>query len=153
MEKTMNINGLKCPKCEAKAQKALEAIDGVEKAVASHTAGTAVVTLSKDVDNSLMRKAVEAEDYVVLMIDGGNAGISPVATKTLTIKVSGMMCENCEKHVKDALEAIDGVDNAVTSHTAGTAVVTLSKDVDHDLMKTAIEKEDYEVVSFEDGEK
>ena len=151
--RTLHIEGMMCENCEKHVREALEAIDGVEKAVASHTAGTAVVTLSKDVDNSVMRKAVEAEDYVVLMIDGGGAGVAPAANKTLTIKVNGMMCENCEKHVKDALEAIDGVDNAVTSHTAGTAVVTLSKDVDHDLMKTAIEKEDYEVVSFEDGEK
>lgn len=69
MEKTMNINGLKCPKCEAKAQKALEAIDGVEKAVASHTANNAVVTLTKDVDDAVLKNAVEAAGYEVAGIN------------------------------------------------------------------------------------
>lgn len=69
MEKTMNINGLKCPKCEAKAVKALEAIDGVEKAVASHTANNAVVTLAKDVDDAVLKKAVEDAGYEVAGIN------------------------------------------------------------------------------------
>lgn len=153
-QRVLHIDGMMCENCEKHVREALEAIDGVECAVAVHTEGTATVTLSKDVDNEVMKKAVEAEDYEVLSIDGvKKEGAGAGSKKQITIKVEGMMCENCEKHVKDALEAIDGVDNAVTSHTEGTAIVTLSKDVDHDVMKTAIEKEDYEVISFEDGVK
>lgn len=44
-----------------------------------------------------------------------------------TIKIEGMMCNHCEMHVKKALEALDGVKSAEVSHTAGTAVVTLEK--------------------------
>ena len=58
-----------CPKCEARAVKALEAIDGVEKAVASHTEKNAVVTLAKDVDNAELKKAVEEAGYEVVEIN------------------------------------------------------------------------------------
>ena len=69
MEKKMIVNGLMCPKCEAKAVKALEAIDGVEKAVASHTENNAVVTLSKDVADDVLKKAVEDAGYEVAGIN------------------------------------------------------------------------------------
>ena len=58
-----------CPKCEARAVKALEDIDGVEKAVASHTDKNAVVTLAKDVDNAELKKAVEEAGYEVVEIN------------------------------------------------------------------------------------
>ncbi len=65
MTKTMMIEGMMCPHCEARVKKALEAIDGVESAVPSHTAGTAVVTLSKDVADEVLKNAVETQDYPV----------------------------------------------------------------------------------------
>jgi Cu2+-exporting ATPase len=49
-------------------KKALEAVQGVESAVADHTAGTAVVTLTTAVDDETLRAAVEAQDYKVLGI-------------------------------------------------------------------------------------
>ena len=69
MEKTLKIEGMMCPHCEATVKKALEAIDGVDAAVVSHTAGTAVVTLSADVANDTLKSAVEAKDYTVLGIE------------------------------------------------------------------------------------
>ena len=70
MEKTMKIEGMMCGHCEAAVKKALEAIDGVASAEVSHTAGTAVVTLSKPVENAVLRKAVEDKDYTVTDIEG-----------------------------------------------------------------------------------
>ena len=64
----MKIEGMMCPKCEAHTKKALEALDGVVSAVASHTEGTAVVTLSKDVDNAVLTKAVTDAGYEVISI-------------------------------------------------------------------------------------
>ena len=69
MIKTMKIEGMMCPHCEAHTKKALEAIEGVESAVASHEAGSAVVTLTKDVDNELLKAAVEGAGYTVLGIE------------------------------------------------------------------------------------
>ena len=68
MEKTMKIEGMMCGHCEAAVKKALEAVDGVASAEVSHTSGTAVVTLSKPVDNAVLKKAVEDKDYTVTNI-------------------------------------------------------------------------------------
>ena len=69
MEKTMHITGMMCSHCEARVKKALEAVDGVTEAKVSHEAGTAVVTLSKDVADDTLKKAVEAQDYPVTSIE------------------------------------------------------------------------------------
>ena len=70
MVKTVKIEGMMCGHCEAAVKKALEAIDGVASAEVSHTDGTAVVTLSKPVENAALRKAVEDKDYTVTDIEG-----------------------------------------------------------------------------------
>ena len=70
MEKTMKIEGMMCGHCEASVKKALEAVDGVASAEVSHTSGTAVVTLSKPVENDVLKKAVEDKDYKVTGIEG-----------------------------------------------------------------------------------
>ena len=69
MEKTMYITGMMCSHCEARVKKALEAVDGVTEAKVSHKAGTAVVTLSKDVADDTLKQAVEAQDYPVTSIE------------------------------------------------------------------------------------
>ena len=69
MTKTLKIEGMMCPHCEARVKKALEAVDGVAAAEVSHVAGTAVVMLSADVANDTLRNAVEAQDYKVLGIE------------------------------------------------------------------------------------
>lgn len=65
MEKTLVVDGMMCQHCEKRVKKALENVDGVLEANVSHEKGTAVVTLSKDVDNALLKKAVEDQDYTV----------------------------------------------------------------------------------------
>ncbi len=65
MEKTMKIKGMMCPHCEARVKKVLEAIDGVTTAEVSHKKGTAVVTLSKAVDDAVLKQAVEDAGYPV----------------------------------------------------------------------------------------
>ncbi len=65
MTKTLKVEGMMCPHCEARVKKALEAVDGVSEAVASHEKGTAVVTLSHPVEDSVLKQAVEAQDYTV----------------------------------------------------------------------------------------
>ena len=70
-------------------------------------------------------------------------------TKTKTLKVEGMMCEHCEARVKKTLEAIPGVESAVADHTAGTAVVTLSSPVADDVLREAVEAQDYKVLGVE----
>lgn len=69
MQKTMKIEGMMCPHCEAAVRKALEALDGVEEAVVSHEAGSAIVTLKSDVADAVLKEAVEAKEYKVLGIE------------------------------------------------------------------------------------
>ena len=69
MTKTIHIEGMMCGHCEAHVKKALEAIDGVAEAQASHEKGTAVVTLTADVADDVLTKAVEEQDYKVLSVE------------------------------------------------------------------------------------
>ena len=69
MKKTMKIEGMMCPRCEAHVVKALKAIEGVTDATADHTNGIATVTLSFPVDDAALKAAVEAEEYAVLGIE------------------------------------------------------------------------------------
>ncbi len=73
---------------------------------------------------------------------------SPDGDMTKTINIKGMMCENCEHHVKTALEGLDGVLSAEVSHSKGTAVVTLKTEVGNGTMKKAVEAQGYKVTSI-----
>ena len=65
MEVTLKVEGMMCPKCENRTKKALEAVAGVEQAVVSHTAGTAVVT-GNELNPAALKEAVEQAGYKVV---------------------------------------------------------------------------------------
>ena len=69
MKKTMKIEGMMCGHCEATVKKALEGLEGVASAEVSHEAGTAVVELSSDVSDDVLKKTVEDKDYKVTAIN------------------------------------------------------------------------------------
>ena len=62
---------------------------------------------------------------------------------TKTVKIKGMMCGHCEATVKKALEALPFVEEAAVSHDAGTAVRTLSGELDAEAVKAAVEAKDF----------
>ena len=68
MTKTMKIEGMMCGHCEARVKKCLEALAEVEEAIVSHEAGTAVMTLSAELSDEVLKKTVEDQDYKVLEI-------------------------------------------------------------------------------------
>ena len=68
MQKTLKIEGMMCPHCEARVKKALEALPEVAQAEVSHAAGTAVVTLTAALADDALKSAVEAQDYTVTSI-------------------------------------------------------------------------------------
>lgn len=68
MKKTMNIEGMMCPHCEARVKKALEKLPEVTEAVVSYEAGTAIITLNAEVADDVLKQAVEAQDYPVTSI-------------------------------------------------------------------------------------
>ena len=69
MKKTIKIEGMMCPHCEATVKKALEALDGVTSAEASHEKGIAEVVLEKEVSDDILTKAVTDKDYTVVGIE------------------------------------------------------------------------------------
>lgn len=66
-----------------------------------------------------------------------------------TMKIEGMMCGHCEARVKKCLEALAEVDEAVVSHEAGTAVVTLNAEIADDVLKKTVEDQDYKVLEIQ----
>lgn len=66
MEKTLRIEGMMCPHCEARVKKCLEALPQVTEAVVSHEKGTAVLTLNAEIEDGVLKKAVEDQGYTVV---------------------------------------------------------------------------------------
>ena len=69
MTKTMKIEGMMCPRCEAHVKKALEALPQVDLATVSHEQGTAIVNLNAPISNELLSNAVTEEGYTVLSVE------------------------------------------------------------------------------------
>lgn len=63
MKKTVKIEGMMCPHCEAAVKKALEAVDGVETATPNHETNSAEITFTTSVDDEKIKKAVEDAGY------------------------------------------------------------------------------------------
>ena len=145
VQETVRIEGMMCPHCEARIEKAVGALDGVIAVKADHTKGAAVITATVLPDSDKIKKAVEEQDYTYVGIDDKEDN----KDMEKTLKVEGMMCMHCEATVKKALEAIDGVAEATADHEKGTAVVRLEKDVDNEILKKAVEGKDYKVLGIE----
>ncbi len=78
-----------------------------------------------------------------------NENVQEDESMTKTMKIEGMMCGHCEAAVKKALEALDGVESAKVSHEEGTAIVTLEKEVENQVLKKAVEDKDYQVTDIQ----
>jgi Cu2+-exporting ATPase len=66
MEKTLKIEGMMCPHCEARVKKTLEALPEVESALVSHESGTAVLTLKEDISDAKLKEIIEDAGYTVI---------------------------------------------------------------------------------------
>ena len=68
MEKTVRIEGMMCPHCEARVKKVLEELPFIQSAVPSHEKGEAVLTLSGEFDEAAVRKVIEENGYKVVSV-------------------------------------------------------------------------------------
>ena len=69
MTKTMTIDGMMCPHCSGRVKRCLESLDAVTAAEVSHESGKAILTLSAEIDNDVLKKTVEDQGYTVLGIE------------------------------------------------------------------------------------
>ena len=139
---SLSVEGMMCMHCENHVKKALEAVEGVEEAAASHEENKAEVFLSQHVDVTRLADAIAEAGYVY-------KGIRNEEEEKMkkTIDINGMMCMHCEAHVKKALEAIDSVELAEPSHENNVAVVTLTADVEDKVLLDAVTEAGYEAVA------
>lgn len=86
---------------------------------------------------------------VTAVIEAENKRLEENKTMTKTMRIEGMMCGHCEARVKKVLEKLEGVAEAVVSHTAGTAVLTLTAEVSDEELTKTIEDQDYKVLGIE----
>ena len=91
------------------------------------------------------RKSIQEEELEKLIASEINEKNKEERTMTKTLKVEGMMCAHCEARVKKALEAVPGVESATADHNEGVAVVTLAEPVADEILKAAVEAQDYKV--------
>ena len=68
MEKTLKIEGMMCPHCEANVKNTLEGLDGVNEAIVSHKEGVATVKMAKEIEDQVLKNAVEDKGYKVTEI-------------------------------------------------------------------------------------
>lgn len=102
----------------------------------------------KDKKSKKMQRWMPALEQSGKMQEKENAERMEDKTMQKTMKIEGMMCGHCEARVKKCLEALQEVSEAVVSHEAGTAVVTLEGEVSDEVLKKAVEEQDYTVVSI-----
>ncbi len=66
-----------------------------------------------------------------------------------TLKIEGMMCKHCQKHVEDALNKIEGVVSVIVNLSDKTAIVILDAEVSDEILSNAVKDAGYDVVSVE----
>ncbi len=127
---TIKIEGMMCEHCEGRVKKALEALEGVDSAEASHELHSAVVEVNDKFDPEEAEKAITEAGYDFIGIENINKNEKENDKMEKTIKIEGMMCGHCEARMKQALEALEGIDSAVTSHDLNNAVVVVNDKFD-----------------------
>ncbi len=149
LQRTLRIEGMMCGHCEARVKKALEELEGIDSAVTSHEAGTAVVTINDKFDAAEAEKAVTEAGYDFVGIEEINENEQENNNMEKTVKINGMMCGHCEARVKKALEELEGIDNAVTSHDLNNAVLTVNDKFDAAAVEKAVVDAGYEYLGIE----
>lgn len=141
-EKEILVDGMTCTNCERHVSEALTALPFITSAKADFHTGKVKITASGPLDENKMKEAIEEADYIY-------KGISPetkpsLSEKEAVVLVGGMMCENCERHVKKALESLPFIKSAKADHTTGQVQIIYSSQPDEAAMKDALAKADYE---------
>ena len=149
-ERVLRIDGMVCENCEEHVKEALEAVPGVAEAKADSDAGTAVVKLLKDVSDEAFAEAVTGAGYTFVS-SGDDGRIGAEETVTTLVRIDGMMCENCEEHVKKAILDSFDVISVTADADKGEAVVVSAAPLDCDKLTAAVAEAGYTVIGMEEA--
>jgi len=140
------VEGMTCGNCEKHVKEALEKVHGVKEAKADHRTGRVSLTFSSLVKEYSLARAVQAAGYTYKGLSDSSS--APSSGQSVLL-VDGMMCGNCERHVKEALEKVDGVDEASPDHTTGRVTLKLSAPVFRNDLEKAVKDAGYTLRGIE----
>ena len=142
--RTLYIDGMMCDHCEKRIKESLEALSGVAEVTASSDAGTAVVRFTAPVEYEALEKAVADAGYTLLRAE--DAGAAPACVRTL-LRIDGMVCENCEAHVSEAVEKNFVIQSVFADSEKGLAEIVSAEPLDEEKLRQVISDTGYELVS------
>ncbi|MBQ9009027.1 MAG: heavy metal translocating P-type ATPase [Clostridia bacterium] len=137
-ETVICVNGMMCSNCERHVKQAIEGIDGIAEAVPDHTTGKVLIRHGAPLDEEMIKTAITDADYEYAGVDRSKG------LQETVICVEGMMCGNCERHVKQAIEGIDGIAEAIPDHTTGKVLIRHDAPLDEETVKAAVADAGYE---------
>ena len=140
------VEGMTCGNCEKHVKEALEKVHGVKEAKADHRTGRVSLTFSSLVKEYSLARAVQAAGYTYKGLSDSSS--APSSGQSVLL-VDGMMCGNCERHVKEALEKVDGVDEASPDHSTGRVTLKLSAPVFRNDLEKAVKDAGYTLRGIE----
>ncbi len=143
-DKVIRIDGMMCEHCEGRIKKALESLEGIDSAEASHEKANALVVTNAKFDEEEVKKAVADAGYDFVGVEEINDQAKENKDMEKIINIEGMKCEHCEARVQKALEALEGIDSAVTSHDNNNAVLTVNDKFNEEEVKKAVTDAGYE---------
>lgn len=116
---SLSVKGMTCETCSAHAWKELAAVPGVVKAEVDYKTGLAWVTVQEQRRSVSTEKQRRVSAELAAAVE--RAGYKPTLNYVLTIK--GMTCEDCAKHVEEAVAKVSGVAATFVNYKGGYAVV------------------------------
>ena len=136
---TLVVDGMTCAHCQKRVEDALTAIPGVVSATVDLSTNTAIVESKQNIPASEFNRVITDAGYIL---------ISPKEEKKMeqVLKIEGMMCGHCQKHVEEALSAMDGVTSVTVDLEGKKATVTTNKEISTDQFSKVIADAGYELV-------
>ena len=136
---TLVVDGMTCTHCQKRVEDALTAIPGVVSATVDLSTNTAIVESKQNIPASEFNRVITDAGYIL---------ISPKEEKKMeqVLKIEGMMCGHCQKHVEEALSAMDGVTSVTVDLEGKKATVTTNKEISTDQFSKVIADAGYELV-------
>ena len=137
----LTIDGMMCQHCVRTVTKALESLSGVTAVHVDLDSKSATVASSSVIPADDFKKVITTAGYTLL------SEKEEESTMKTTLKIEGMMCQHCQKHVQEALSAMNGVTAVSVDLDGGKADVEASRDIPTEEFAKVIADAGYKLVT------